>query len=191
MLWTTAYSTQSPSTTKHCTTGERASRSQLLEPLLVQCCSACRETDRPAAPQKKNPPWCLPAQPRLMTETTQKSNEASSSSMTTSQDAGQGKEGAAIALTSGSPPNDKRSSAPESETPTKSSKKRRKVNHGKPLMPCTHIPLDSPANSRNYVACIYCRRSVSRSRLPQHPIFGFILRSERFTMIANLTSISI
>ncbi|KAF2036040.1 hypothetical protein EK21DRAFT_52610 [Setomelanomma holmii] len=58
--------------------------------------------------------------------------------MTSSKDASQGKEtSAASAPKSSSPSKEKRATAQDSETPTKTSKKRRKVNH----------------------ACIYCRRS--------------------------------
>lgn len=45
-----------------------------------------------------------------------------------------------------SPAKDKRASAPDSDTPAKSAKKRRKVNHGMLFMLCTQKRLDSPAN---------------------------------------------
>jgi hypothetical protein len=89
-----------------------------------------------------------PNHPHLMTEAVRDSNGTASSDMTASRDVGQGKEAATInAPKSSSPSRDKRSSGPDSEAPTKSSKKRRKVNHGMASMSCTRIGLFSPANS--------------------------------------------
>ncbi|KAH7090299.1 hypothetical protein FB567DRAFT_519526 [Paraphoma chrysanthemicola] len=73
-----------------------------------------------------------------MTESVRKSNGGVSIDMTSSKDASASKDAAAASATkSSSPSKEKRASAQESDTPTKTSKKRRKVNH----------------------ACIYCRRS--------------------------------
>ncbi|KAF2829948.1 hypothetical protein CC86DRAFT_444008 [Ophiobolus disseminans] len=73
-----------------------------------------------------------------MTEPTHKSNVSTSRDLAVAQDANQTKD---VAMTnepkSTSPTSEKRSVAPDSDAPTKSAKKRRKVNH----------------------ACIYCRRS--------------------------------
>ncbi|KAF1929401.1 uncharacterized protein M421DRAFT_419933, partial [Didymella exigua CBS 183.55] len=63
--------------------------------------------------------------------------------MTSAKEVDQGKDTSTSNVSeSRSPSKDKSSSAPGSDAPARTSKKRRKVNH----------------------ACIYCRRSVSRSR---------------------------
>jgi hypothetical protein len=73
-----------------------------------------------------------------MTEVARESNGAPTDDMTTSKDAKHGKDAAAAnAHKSSSPSKEKRHSAQESEAPSKSAKKRRKVNHGMPLMLCT------------------------------------------------------
>lgn len=57
--------------------------------------------------------------------------------MTSAKEAEQGKDAStAIASKSRSPSKDKSSSAPGSDAPARTSKKRRKVNHGKTTMLC-------------------------------------------------------
>jgi hypothetical protein len=72
------------------------------------------------------------------------SNVAAPRAMAVLNDVDSGKDAtAANAPQSSSPSKEKRSAAPESEAPTKTSKKRRKVNHGKALMLCTWHTLDN------------------------------------------------
>ena len=62
--------------------------------------------------------------------------------MTSVKEADQGKEASvSIVSKSRSPSKDKSSSAPGSDAPTRTSKKRRKVNHGKTSMLCLVISL--------------------------------------------------
>jgi hypothetical protein len=69
------------------------------------------------------------------------SNAAKSSGMAVLTDVDSSKEATvANASQSSSPSKEKRSIAPESEVPSKTSKKRRKVNHGKSAMLCTWHP---------------------------------------------------
>jgi hypothetical protein len=75
-----------------------------------------------------------------MTETARESNGDHSRDVTATRDAAPGHDAATPDVPKSiSPSRDKRSSAPESEVPTKTTKKRRKVNHGMALMLYTHV----------------------------------------------------
>jgi hypothetical protein len=75
-----------------------------------------------------------------MTETARDPNGVSSRDVTVAKDPEQGKDAATTDAAKGSSPSkEKRSTAPESDTPTKSAKKRRKVNHGTVSMSYTHV----------------------------------------------------
>lgn len=64
--------------------------------------------------------------------------------MTSAKEADQGKDASTSNVPkSRSPSKDKSSSAPGSDAPARTSKKRRKVNHGKAPMLCTGSALDS------------------------------------------------
>jgi hypothetical protein len=119
-----------------------------------------------------------------MTETAREPNEAPSRDVTVAKDSEQGKDATTTdEAKSSSPSKDKRSSAPESETPAKSGKKRRKVNHGMAFMSYTQV--DSTALlTRDSTSSVHILQTFGELP-PQHPIHCIMLRPKYTGMTAD------
>jgi hypothetical protein len=87
-------------------------------------------------------------------------------------------------------PSKNKAAATSSEAPAKTSRKRRKVNHGKSLMLCILICLHSPTNWSCQCSMHLLQAFGEPQPSLQRSIHGILLHVRRLLLIADLTPIA-